>query len=195
MTTLAGSRILIVLVLAALIAPLDASAESGTNPIVSVGQKKKPRAKLDQPIVIADGLEVIHYWFPDDPDQNEMRVFGLMRNTTEVALDSVPITFALYDADGNVLGAVTGLPLYHVIQPGQTMPFDGNVYEPPFEAGEIDRAEAGVNPCSTWGTTRSITEDGFGFDGLTIELKRPIGFDDGQLRIEGTVRNLSLIHI
>ena len=68
---------------------------------------------------------------------DEIQITGLVRNESESKLDSIAVTATLHDADGNVLGELTGPAAVGSVRSGEPVPFILSGPEPAAEVATV----------------------------------------------------------
>jgi predicted Zn-ribbon and HTH transcriptional regulator len=138
--------------------------------------------------VLADGLQVLHYWVPrSDPGGSNVYIFGEIENTTGAEVDAPSLGVVFYDREGNVLGATYALPINHTIPSNRPMPFGGDLFDPPFDPADVGSVELSL--CESWGDTYNITNYGYGHDGLEIEDVEEVERANRRFEVTFKVRN------
>ncbi len=138
----------------------------------------------DEPLVLADGLELLYYMDRGPADQFSTTQFlGEIRNTTEFWYDAPNLQVLLYDESDNILGSVGLTPLFLVIGPGQTLPVSGYFDQ----SDPTDFDHVAIAPCDPWPATNSVEE--YRPDGLVIEEFEEIVRTENEFQAEAFVRN------
>ena len=145
----------------------------------------RPPVSNDVPTVLADGLELLYYYFVDT-DFGGALVLGEVRNTTNRTLDGPTLQFAYLDADGNILGTSRVSSVFNVIPAGQTMPIEGDTGSEDLPVGSWAREE--IELC-TW--SGKETNPKYSAEGLELQDVKETEREGEKLQIEGVVRNNS----
>jgi len=138
----------------------------------------------DEPIVLADGLELLYYMERGPADNFSTAKFtGEIQNTTDFWYDAPNLQVILYDEVDNILGSVSVEPVFVVIGPGETQPINGAFDQT--DPTDFDHSELVL--CDGWPLTNYV--DDYRPDGLEIEEVKEVVKKENEFQADVTVRN------
>lgn len=140
----------------------------------------------DTSTVLTPGLELTYFDLIDSSDSG-LFVVGETRNTTDVPIDSPTLLFTLYDDQGNVLSTARTNPLFLVIPPGASMPFNGAADDGTLRAADIGLAAPAL--CTYGSGIVFSTDPAYSDAGLEIRNVDEVVVAPGRFQVTGEVFN------
>jgi hypothetical protein len=168
----------------------DLQTQVAEDPTPTSAPTREP--VVEDPVELADGLVVLNYRFVHsgmyraDDDDKATWVVGEMQNNTDAVADAPNIQFTLLDDEGNVVGDLYATPILLVIEPGQVMPFQSNIFGDEPNPDEWSQEQLSLCSSGSWGSTNYLGD--YNPSGLELEDIESDQTDDS-LEVKGVVRN------